>query len=108
MVTIKSTNDIVLDLLDFYKTALPNASLNPGSVIRDIAVDSVASQLALLYDQLATISNLQSLRLVSGSDLDKLAQNFGATRKVATPSTGVALVTYATIPAVLAINAGNL
>ena len=108
MVQIKSTNEIILSMIDFFKTALPNATVNPGSVLRDLMIDCPASQLALLYDQLAQISNLQSLRLVSGSDLDKLAQNFGSTRNLPTKSSGVALLTFSSIPATVAINAGSL
>jgi hypothetical protein len=108
MVTIKSTNEIVLNLIDFFKVAQPNLDTKPGTVARDLFIDSPSSQIALLYDELGKISNLQSLRLVAGSDLDKLAQNFGATRKAATKSSGVGLLTFSSIPAVISIAAGSL
>jgi uncharacterized phage protein gp47/JayE len=108
MVTIRSTNEIILNLIDFFNTAQPNLDLKPGTVARDLIVDAPASQLALLYDEIGKISNLQSLRLVSGSDLDKLAQNYGVTRKVATKSSGTALLTFNSIPAIIAINTGSL
>jgi len=108
MVTIRSTNDIILSLIDFFNTAQPNLDLKPGTVARDLIVDAPASQIALLYDELGKISNLQSLRLVSGSDLDKLAQNYGVTRKVATKSSGTALLTFSSIPAIIAINVNSL
>ena len=108
MVTILTANDIVLNLIDFFNTTLPNADTKPGTVIRDLFIDAPSSQISLLYQQLSSISNLQSLRLVSGSDLDNLAQNYGATRKAATSSSGVALFTFASIPAVIAINTGSV
>lgn len=108
MVTIKSTNEIVLNLIDFFKASMPNLDTKPGTVARDLFIDAPSSQIALLYDELSKISNLQSLRVVSGSDLDKLAQNFGATRNAATKSSGVALLTFASIPATISIPAGSL
>lgn len=104
MVTIRDTNQIILSLIDFFSTAQPDLDTKPGTVARDLMVDAPASQIALLYDEVGKISNLQSLRLVSGSDLDKLAQNFGATRKVATKSSGTVLFTFNSIPAVISIN----
>lgn len=108
MTVIRSTNEIVLAMIDFLKVAQPDLDTKSGTVSRDLFIDLPASQLALLYDQLGQISNLQSLRLVAASDLDKLAQNFGATRKVATKSSGVALLTFSSIPAVISINPGAL
>lgn len=108
MVNIRSTNEIILAIIDFFNTAQPNLDLKPGTVARDLFADMPASQIALLYDELGKISNLQSLRLVSGSDLDKLAQNYGVTRKVATKSSGTALLTFSSIPAVISINANSL
>jgi hypothetical protein len=107
MVHIKSANEIVLQLIDFFKIAIPEASTAPGSVFRDL-IDSQASTTALLYEELSKISNLQSLRLVAASDLDRLAQNFGATRKNSSKSSGLALFTFSSIPAVVSINKGDI
>lgn len=104
----KSLNDITLDLIDFFRTAQPDADTKPGTVIRDLFIDMPASQLAPLYDEIANISNLQSLRLVSGSDLEKLAQNLGASRKVASGSSGLVLFTFSSLPTTIAINAGEI
>jgi Baseplate J-like protein len=108
MVTIRSVNDLTLSLIDFFQTALPDLDTKGGTVARDLFIDAPASQIALLYDALSGISNLQSLRLVAGSDLDKLAQNLGLTRKPATGSTGVALFTFSSIPATIGINKGDI
>lgn len=108
MVNIRSANEIILNLLDFLKTAQPDGNLSPGSVIRDLFVEMPASQVSLLYDELSKISNLQSLRLVGGTDLDKLAQNFGVSRKQAVAASGIAILTFSSLPAVVAINKGDL
>lgn len=108
MVVIRSVNEIVLSLIDFYRVAQPEADTKPGTVIRDLLIDAPSNQLALLYDELAKVSNQQSLRLVIGSDLDKLAKNFGITRKSASSASGVALLTFSSIPATININKGEL
>jgi uncharacterized phage protein gp47/JayE len=107
MVNIRSSNDIILQLIDFFRVVQPLADTKPGSVFRDL-LDAQSSQTALLYDELAKISNLQSLRLVSGNDLIKLAQNFGASKKAATKSSGVALLTFSSLPAVVNVSKGAL
>lgn len=108
MVTIRSTNDLILGLIDFFKLVEPNATTSPGSVIRNLMIDAPANQLALLYDELSKVSTQQSFRLVIGADLDKLAKNFGLVRKSATPASGVAVLTFSSIPAVVNINTGAL
>jgi hypothetical protein len=108
MVTIRSTNEIILSLLDFFRLAQPDLDTKPGTVARDLMVDAPSSQLAILYDELSGISDKQSFRLVTGSDLDKLAKNYGLIRKQSTPSTGVALMTFASIPATININQGDI
>ncbi len=108
MVTIRSVNEIILNLIDFFKISQPDLDTKPGTVARDLFVDAPASQLAILYDQLSSVSNKQSLSLVVGTDLDKLAKNFGIIRRNATSSTGVALLTFSSINAAININKGDL
>jgi hypothetical protein len=108
MVTIRSVNEIILSLLDFFRLAQPDLDCKPGTVARDLFVDAPSSQLSILYDELSGISDKQSFRLVTGSDLDKLAKNYGLIRKQSTPSTGVALMTFASIPATININQGDI
>src|SRR5271154_834163 len=108
MVTIRSANEIILSLIDFFRLAQPDLDTKPGTVARDLFVDSMASQLSILYDELSGVSDKQSLRLVTGSDLDKLAKNFGLVRKQSTPSTGVALMTFASIPATINVNQNDI
>lgn len=108
MVTIRSVNEIILNLIDYFRVAQPDLDTKPGTVARDLMVDGPASALSLLYDQLSNVSQLQSIRLVVGSDLDNLAKNFGLIRKQATPSNGVALLTFSAINAAININQGSI
>ncbi len=108
MVVIRSVNEIILSLLDFFKVAQPNLDTKPATVARDLLIDAPSNQLALLYEQVSQVSTQQSLRLVIGSDLDRLAKNYGVSRKASTPSSGVALLTFAAIPATVNINKGEL
>jgi uncharacterized phage protein gp47/JayE len=108
MVTIRSSNEIILSLIDFFKLAQPDLDTKPGTVSRDLFIEGPASQLSLLYDELSGVSNKQSLRLVIGSDLDKLAKNFAIVRRQATPATGAAILTFASINAPIPINRGTI
>lgn len=108
MVTIRSVNEIILSLIDFFKLAQPDLDTKPGTVARDLFVDAPASQLALLYDEISGVANKQSLRLVVGSDLDKLAKNFGVVRRQASPSSGSAILTFSSINAPVSINRGSI
>ncbi len=106
MAHIRSQNELILSILEFLRTAQPNLDTKPGTVSRDIAVDNIATQVARLYQELERISSLQSLRLALGSDLDKLAANYGATRKLGTKASGMALLTFSTLDSDVAINRG--
>lgn len=108
MVKIRTLSDITNGLIDFFKIQLPDADTKPGTVIRDLFIDGPASQLSLIYEELSKVSALQSLRQVSGSDLDKLAKNFGATRKTPTKSSGVALLLFNSVNGAFGVNRGNI
>jgi uncharacterized phage protein gp47/JayE len=107
MVTIRSVNEIISNLMDFFRLAQPTLDTKPGTVARDLFIEGPSAQLSLLYDQLQGVSNLQSLRLSVGTDLDKLGKNYGLVRKQSTPSTGVALLTFASLNATININKGS-
>jgi len=108
MAQIRSQNEIVLSLLDFFRAAQPDLDTKPGQVSRDVLVDGVAIQLARLYEELQRNAALSSLRLALGSDLDRLASNYGAVRKRGTKSAGPALFTFEEIVADIGINSGNI
>ena len=108
MARIRSQNELILSLLDFFRTAEPNLDTKPGTVSRDILVDPIAAQISRLYQEQQRISTLQSLRLALGADLDKLAANYGATRKQGTKSTGPVLFTFNSIDSDIPINRGDI
>ena len=107
MVRIRSSNELILSYLDFLRVAQPLLDTKPGTVSRDIMIDAPAVQLARLYEEIAGISNLQSLRFSIGADLDRLAQNFGAVRQRGAKSTGPVLFTFNAVLADIAINQGD-
>jgi len=94
MVRIRSTNDIILSAIDFYRSSVQQLDTKPGTVARDLLIDGPSTQLARLYEELARIRTAQSLRLSLGVDLDKLANNFGASRKQGSTATGTAIFTF--------------
>lgn len=108
MVSIKTTNQIINNQIDFFRNVQPDLDTKPGTVARDVLIDGPASQLSRLYEELSAQSNLQSLRLSIGSDLDRLAQNFGAIRERGARSTGPALLTFNNLDADIGVNKGDI
>jgi len=66
MVNIRSVNEIIQNLIDFFKLAQPNLDTKPGTVARDLFIEGPSSQLSLLYDELQAFltSNLFDFPLV--------------------------------------------
>lgn len=107
MANIRSSNEIILSSLDFFRVAQPLLDTKPGTVSRDLLVEGPATQISRLYDELNRVSSVQSLRTSIGSDLDKLAQNVGAIRNKGTKSQVSALFTFTTLDTDVSIVAGN-
>lgn len=103
MANIRSINELVLQALDYLRVAQPELDTKPGEVARDLFIDLPASQIALLYEELSKISSIQSIRSAVGSDLDKIGQNYGVQRKGAAKATGLALLTFSSLSAPIAI-----
>ena len=55
MATIRSINEIILSLIDYFRLSQPDLDVKPGTVARDLMIDGPASQLSLLYDALSEI-----------------------------------------------------
>lgn len=108
MPVIRDLNQLIKNQIDYYKSTLPEADTKPGSVIRELFIDGPSNQAAIIYEDLANSSSYNSFRQAVGNDLDKLASNFKKTRRQATPAVGIALFTFSSIPANLAINKGDL
>lgn len=99
MVRVRTANDLVLGILDFYRTSQPQLDLKPGQVARDLLVDGQAVQLARLYEELLRVQSAQSFMLSLGSELDALGSNWGGSRKQGSRSSGIALLTFNEIEA---------
>ena len=108
MVRIKSSSEVILSLIDFFRIAQPLLDTKSGSVSRDIIIDGPATQFSRLYEELGAIANKQSFRNSIGLDLDLLAQNFGAVRQRGAKSTGPTLLTFTSLEADIPINAGDI
>ena len=107
MVNIRTTNDLILNAIDFYRFAKPLLDTKPATVARDLLVDGPANQVAILYQELARVKSAQSIRQAVGSDLDKLAANYGMVRKQGSASSGPTVCTFADIEADIPINKGD-
>lgn len=108
MARIRSQTEIIQSLLDFFRIAQPSLDTKPGTVSRDLFVESISAQIARLYNELARISNLQSLRLALGIDLDRLGDNFAIKRNRGSKSTGITVLTFLSLDSDLAVNQGDI
>ena len=85
---IKTFNQIVNDLIRTLANKRPNIDTRPGTFVRDILIDPLASELETFYIALERISNSQSPDLASNLDIEQLGKNFQLTRKPPTRATG--------------------
>lgn len=108
MVIFRSYNDIVVSFLEYLRLVQPNLDTKPGTVSRDLFIDSEAQQLASFYTELRNVSNLQSFFTASGTDLNKLASNFNVQRVGGSRATGVAVLTTNSLPADILIEQGEV
>lgn len=108
MVRIRSQNELILSLIDFYRSGQPLLDTKPGTVARDVFIDGPSYQLSQLYQELEKLRTIQSIRLAIGADLDKLGSNYNATRKSGSKSGGTSLLTFKSIPYDIPINKGEI
>ena len=93
MAIFRSFNDVVISFIEYLRLVQPNLDTKPGTVSRDLFIDAPAQELADLYAELRSISGLQSLLSTSGTDLVRLASNFGAVKSTGAAATGIAVLT---------------
>jgi len=93
MPTIKSFNEIIASMLDRLRLTQPNLDTKPGTVSRDLFVDLQADELQKVYRLISIVSEKQSFLTSSGRDLDRLAANFGLTRKLGSQASGTVVFT---------------
>lgn len=107
MVKIRSTNELVLSSIDFYRVTQPLLDTKPGTVARDLFIDGPANQLGRVYEELGAVSASQGLNSLVGADLDRFMANFGQSRQKGDRSRGTALLTFNSIAADIVINSGD-
>lgn len=107
MATFRSLDNLAQAMLDFLRTVQPDLDTKPGTVSRDLFVDLPASEIAKLYIELRNVSNLQSIGSASGGELDKLARNFGLSRKSGSVASGIVVLTVNTLDGSIYIPAGT-
>ena len=91
MARIKSFNELVASMIDRLRLTQPNLDTKPGTVARDLFVDLQADELQKVYNLISLVSEKQSFLTSSGRDLDRLAANFGLTRKLGSKASGIAV-----------------
>lgn len=97
MVNYKTHNSIVLDMLNYLKLVQPSLDTKPGSVARDLFVDSQAEQISNIWIEIQKIYLLQSLSNLTGQDLINYGSNFGLSKQSGTKSYGSVLFTFKSI-----------
>jgi uncharacterized phage protein gp47/JayE len=107
MVTFKSFNNIVIDMLQQLRLSQPSLDTKPGSVARDLMIDLQALQMSDIYEALKELSNLQSILNVSGQDLVNYASNFGVTKQNGTKAIGTVVFTFKSIDDDITIPSGT-
>lgn len=107
MSNFRSFSEIVSTIIQRLSLTQPNLDTKPGSVARDLFIDIPADQLSKLYEALATISEKQSLASAIGTDLDRLAANFGLARNTGSYASGVAVFCVNSLVADIAIPSGT-
>jgi hypothetical protein len=105
---IRNTSELIASFLDYYRKVLPDGDTKPGTNLRNIFIEAPSVQIANLYTELAKISNKQSWEDISGTDLERLARNFGITRQQAEGSTGLAILTFASLNGPIVIPSGGI
>ena len=108
MPRIRSYNELVLTLLDYFRTAQPKLDLKPGTVARDLFVEGHSIQTARVYDEINTAQAVQSIRSASGTNLDRYGSNYDVPRKPGYTSSGTALLTFSTLDSDVAITSGDI
>jgi uncharacterized phage protein gp47/JayE len=104
-IIVKDSDTIINEMIIYLQDNLTGivTDFNPGSVIR-VFTEAVALQLGVnsnittnVYGQLQAVYNAAFISTSTGSDLDKLVELVGVTRKAATQAVGV--VRFYSIPA---------
>jgi hypothetical protein len=114
-------SQILNSMLSFLQTKRPNIATNSGSVVSDVICSTVANQLSAqdgtsqsVFSSIQYTQDVQSFAvnaaILTPSDLDNLALNYGLTRNSGSASVGnitFRIRTYTTSSPIINVNAGT-
>ena len=106
MSNIKSFSEIVKSLIERLRLSQPSLDTKIGTVSRDLFIDIQADELQKIYTLISLVSQKQSLITATGKDLNKLAANFGFSRKDGTNSSGTVILSTDDMSSEISINNG--
>jgi uncharacterized phage protein gp47/JayE len=104
----RSYSEIVNSMTNRLKLTQPNLDTKPGTVASDLFIDIQAEQLENLHKSLILVSEKQSPEKAVGKDLERWARNFGITKKVGTPSSGLVVFTIDDLTVDISIPNGTI
>lgn len=90
----KTSVQILEEMIGYLSTSTnyTDVDKSEGSVLRDVVLDSVAKQLALVYTEIDSVKELvffvQNAELISVADMDSIAKNYNLSRLLSTKATG--------------------
>jgi len=88
---IRTLTEIISDAVAFIQSQIPSLSLLPGSVARDVVVESPAQEFANVYTELQRLEDIQTLsdpNAFTTTEITAAAADVGLTPLPATPSLG--------------------
>lgn len=94
MATIKTFGQISQSMIDNISLRQPALDTKPSTVARDIFIDNVADQLAIIYRNYNLIQKTQSILSSTGQILDQFGSNYGIIRDPGKRAGGNAVLTF--------------
>lgn len=85
---MKLFNEIVQNIANYILSKRDDIDVKPASLISDVVIEPVASQIEQVYFRIYNIALSLSVLTATESQLDMLAQNVGLTRRPAVKATG--------------------
>ena len=107
MATFRSFSEIVSTMIQRLGLVQPNLDTKTGTVSRDLFVDLPADQMARLYSALNLVAEKQSLATTTGSDLNRLALNFGVSRSTGSNASGIVVIVTNSLVSDISIPSGT-
>lgn len=85
---VKSTAEIMQNIINNIHEAIPEADTKEGEFIRNVFINPTADELSAMYGDMHLLKQGQSIITAIGDDLDFLAANYFVVRKEAIKSSG--------------------